>query len=55
VTTFEELTRESAWPPTSNGMPLLGDEYPDNLLWQYFAASEPLDGGRSRPRVWCMG
>jgi hypothetical protein len=44
VTTFEELKRKSAWPPASNGMPHLGDDYPDTLLWQYFTASESLDG-----------
>lgn len=44
MTTFEELRRESAWPPTSNGMPQLGNDYPDTLLWQYFTASESLDG-----------
>lgn len=44
VTTFEELTKKSAWPPVSNGMPPLGDDYPDTLLWQYIAAPESLDG-----------
>ena len=44
MTTFEELKRKSAWPPASNGMPDLGDDYPDTLLWQYIAASESLDG-----------
>ena len=44
MTTFDELKRKSAWPPTSNGMPHLGDDYPDTLLWQYFIASESLDG-----------
>jgi hypothetical protein len=43
VATFEELTRESPWPPASNGMPDLGDDYPDTLLWQYIAASGSLD------------
>lgn len=43
MTTFEELKRESAWPPKSNGMPLLGDDYPDTLFWQYVAASGSLD------------
>jgi hypothetical protein len=42
--TFDELKRESAWPPVSNGMPHLGDDFPDTLLWQYFTASESLDG-----------
>src|SRR5690349_20529524 len=31
MTTFEELKRKSAWPPTSNGMPDLEDDYPDTL------------------------
>ena len=44
VTTFEELREQSAWPPTSNGMPPLGEDFPDTLLWQYIAASGPLDG-----------
>jgi len=44
VTTFDELKRKSAWPPTSNGMPDLGDDYPDTLLWQYLTATESLDG-----------
>ena len=44
MTTFEELREQSAWPPTSNGMPPLGEDFPDTLLWQYIAASGPLDG-----------
>ncbi len=44
MTTFDELKRKSAWPPTSNGMPDLGNDYPDTLLWQYFTAPESLDG-----------
>jgi len=44
VTTFEELKRKSAWPPASNRMPDLGDDYADTLLWQYFTASDSLDG-----------
>ncbi len=44
MTTFEELKRKSAWPPVSNGMPDLGDDYPDTLFWQYFTASDSLDG-----------
>lgn len=44
MTTFEELKRKSAWPPTSNGMPDLGKDYPDTLLWQYIAAPGSLDG-----------
>jgi len=45
MASFEELRQESRWPPASNGMPDLGDDYPDTLLWQYIAASESLGGG----------
>jgi hypothetical protein len=42
TTDFEELKRDSAWPPTANGMPdLPADDYPDTLLWQYVQAREP--------------
>ena len=44
MTTFEELQRKSEWPPTSNGIPDLGEDYPDTLFWQYIAAPESLDG-----------
>ena len=45
MTTFQELKKETAWPPTSNGMPQLGDDFTDTLYWQYIPASESLDGG----------
>jgi hypothetical protein len=44
MTSFQDLRKESAWPPTRNGMPDLGAEYPDTLLAQYIAASESLEG-----------
>lgn len=44
MTTFDELRKQSAWPPASNGAPDLGEDYPDTLLWQYIAAPESLDG-----------
>lgn len=43
--TSQELKKETAWPPTLNGMPQLGDDYPDTLYWQYIAASGSPDGG----------
>jgi hypothetical protein len=42
---FQDLTRESAWPPTRNGMPDLSyDDYPDTLLAAYIAAPGSLEG-----------
>jgi hypothetical protein len=42
---FADLTRDSAWPPTRNGMtPLPYDDFPDTLLAQYIAASGSLEG-----------
>lgn len=44
MTSFADLSRESAWPPTRNGMPQLGDDYPDTLLAEYIVAPGSLEG-----------
>jgi hypothetical protein len=44
MTSFADLSKDSEWPPTRNGMPELTDDYPDTLLAQYIVAPDSLEG-----------